>query len=72
MVTQIASLSGLKNYRGVTNLPPASPRPFTPAGVKGSLNTNLFFLGRREVLIRGVALRICWPALGNVAVVVKG
>ena len=33
----------LLNYRDI-GLSPASPRPFTPAGVKGSLNSQFGFL----------------------------
>ena len=52
--------------------PPLPPRPFTPAGVKGSLNSQFVFLGRMPVLVREVAGRVCWPRLVNVAVVVNG
>ena len=53
-------------------LPPASTRPFTPAGVKGSWDTQFGFLGRIGVLVRELAVRVCLSRLGNVAVVVNG
>ena len=52
--------------------PPLPPRPFTPAGVKGSLNSQFVFLGRMPVLVREVEGRVGWPRLVNVAVVVNG
>ena len=52
--------------------PPLPPRPFTPAGVKGSLNSQFCFLGRIGVLLREVAMRVCLHRLGNGAVVVNG
>ena len=51
---------------------PRFPRPFTPAGVKGSLNSQFGFLGRIGVLTRKVAMRVCLRRLVNVAVVVDG
>jgi hypothetical protein len=52
--------------------PPLPPRPFTPAGVKGSLNSQFDFLGLLEILVRALAIRICVPRWVGAAVVVNG
>ena len=52
--------------------PPLPPRPFTPAGVKGSLNSQFLFLGLLETLVRELAIRICVMRWVAAAVVVSG
>jgi len=52
--------------------PPLPPRPFTPAGVKGSLNSPFLFLGLLEILVPELAIRICVLRLVGAAVVVNG
>jgi hypothetical protein len=53
-------------------IPRFPPRPFTPAGVKGSLNSQFDFLYRKGALVREVAVQVCSPRLVNQAVVVNG
>ncbi len=52
--------------------PPLPPRPFTPAGVTGSLNSQFLFLGLLETLVRDLAIRICVLRGVAAAVVVNG
>ncbi len=52
--------------------PPLPPRPFIPAGVKGSLNSQFLFLGLLETLVRALAIRICVLRWVAAAVVVNG
>jgi len=52
--------------------PPLPPRPFTPAGVKGSLNSQFDFLGLLETLVRALAIRFCVLRWVAAAAVVHG
>ena len=52
---------------------PVSPHAFTPSGGEGELEQPIrFFWGWIRVLVRKLAVRVCSPVLGNVAVVVIG
>jgi hypothetical protein len=53
-------------------IPRFPPRPFTPAGVKGSLNSPFLFFGLLETLVRALAIRICVLRWVGAAVVVNG
>ena len=54
-------------------LPPASPPPLHPRRGEGEREQPiLFFCFEEGVLNSGVAVRVCWPGLGNEAVVVNG
>ena len=54
-------------------LPPASPPPLHPRRGEGELEQPILFFWFGEVFLnRGVARRVCWPRLGNDAVVVNG
>ena len=62
----IASIIGV-------GLPPASPPPLHPRRGEGELEYPILFFCFGEVFLnRGVAMRVCWPRLGNDAVVVNG
>ena len=54
-------------------LPPASPPPLHPRWGEGELEYPIWFLCFGEVFLnRGAARRVCWPRLGNDAVLVNG
>ena len=54
-------------------LPPASPPPLHPRRGEGELEDPIWFLCFGEVFLnRGAVGRVCWPRLGNDAVVVDG
>ena len=63
---------GLGFPRGTFVCPPLPPRPFTPAGVKGSLNTQFGFFGPDAGFGAGGCGAGWFSRLVNVAVVVKG
>ena len=65
--------SGLRSRAFDASHPPLPPRPFTPAGVKGSLNTQFGCFGAGEVFLKlDAAVPVCLPRLVNDAVVVNG
>ena len=58
---------------GAGFLLPASPPPLHPHRGEGELEQPILFFWFGEVFLnRGVAMRVCWPRLGNDAVVVNG
>ena len=51
---------------------PRFPPPLHPRRGEGELEQPICFFGRRGVLVRELAVRVCSPVLMNVAVVVDG